>query len=47
MHEEGLAGTPAELRQAFASRAVKGEVVVVIAPEKARAPAVDTAPSNR
>lgn len=30
--EEGLSGTPAEIRAAFAKRAVKGELVVVIAP---------------
>lgn len=30
--EEGLCGTPSEIREAFAKRAVKGELVVVIEP---------------
>lgn len=30
--EEGLLGTPAEIREAFSGRTVKGEVVVIIAP---------------
>lgn len=30
--EEGLRGTPAEIKASFAKRAVKGEIVVVIAP---------------
>ncbi len=34
--EEGLLGFPAEIRDAFSSRSVKGELVVVIAPESLR-----------
>lgn len=39
--EEHLAGTPAELAQAFSGRAVKGELVVVIAPAGRVRPAAD------
>ena len=35
--EEGLTGTPAELRRRFEGRTVKGEIVVVIAPRVDRA----------
>ena len=40
--EEHLAGTPAEIRAAFGTRSVKGELVVVIAPAPRGARAVDT-----
>jgi 16S rRNA (cytidine1402-2'-O)-methyltransferase len=35
--EECLSGTPAEIREAFRSRAVKGELVVIVQPEGKRA----------
>jgi 16S rRNA (cytidine1402-2'-O)-methyltransferase len=37
LFEEGLSGRPADIRAAFAQRAVKGELVVVIAPADRKA----------
>ena len=45
--EEGRVGTPAELRAAFAGRAVKGELVLVVAPGvRAGGPAAPADPTD-
>lgn len=44
--EEGLNGTPAEIRAAFAKRSVKGELVVVIAPAAEVVEAEDEGPGG-
>jgi 16S rRNA (cytidine1402-2'-O)-methyltransferase len=46
--EEGLAGTPAEIRASFGKRTVKGEVVVVIEPgeKKRKSPPEEAGPDE-
>ncbi len=45
--EEGICGTPAEIRESFSKRAVKGEIVVVIAPaDGTETPATDFGPGE-